>query len=521
MALARFFPRVANGAAAVLAGFDAEDFARTLMAQRVELAFDRNAAGTTEGRASLDLCVRLLARLYPVIQITGLGAGLTRRRAKLVDLARRINPAIQIDIDRAPTARIVVGETAAPGEHVVYGGSDGWICRLCTTGPVGCGTSENPLGAGAAACLANANVFRAIFRDQLPAAEPDKEVAWSLWDHTVGKAATSQPGQVRPDLGRLALVGAGAIGNGTLWALARYGGLKGVLDVIDPEPVDVSNLQRYVLALDADETAAKVDLASREAAGSDLVVEPHGIAFDQYLAQQGHTALACAAVALDTAQERIRVQGALPGRILNSWTQGGDLGVSRHHFGDGPCLACLYMSREPRASDDERVAEAIGLPEPEHRMQIRHLLTTGAPVGEEFIRLVAERLNVAADRLLPFSGEALRTFYADAICGGLIIGRKGDPQKQVPLAFQSTLAGVMLAAEIVADAAGRPWADVRNKTVVDVLRPLGSWLNLPVARVAPDAPARCLCHDADFLAAHGAKHGKGCDGRSLDMETQI
>lgn len=67
MAFANFFGRSATAASQVLANFRLEDFKARLSAHVVALSFDDAAVNSAEGRASLDLAVRLLARLYPAL----------------------------------------------------------------------------------------------------------------------------------------------------------------------------------------------------------------------------------------------------------------------------------------------------------------------------------------------------------------------------------------------------------------------------------------------------------------------
>ncbi len=70
------------------------------------------------------------------------------------------------------------------------------------------------------------------------------------------------------------------------------------------------------------------------------------------------------------------------------------------------------------------------------------------------------------------------------------------------MAFQSALAGVLLAAGIVAEAGHLP-SPRGAKAVVDLLRPLGGHLTVPVAK---HASGRCICEDADFQAVYRLRH---------------
>jgi hypothetical protein len=78
---------------------------------------------------------------------------------------------------------------------------------------------------------------------------------------------------------------------------------------------------------------------------------------------------------------------------------------------------------------------------------------------------------------------------------------------EAPMAFQSVLAGIMLAAEIVLDAAptlrptptGRPAV----RTVIDLLRPLAQYLEPPVGR---REDPHCFCRDEDYLQTYARKY---------------
>ena len=133
-------------------------------------------------------------------------------------------------------------------------------------------TRGNPFGAGFAACLAAANLFRFLFL-------PDGK---SLLDEDVGfpPDAASLPYLTAAESSDpLVLVGVGAIGNSAAWALSRTP-LGGKIWLIDPESVELSNLQRYVLCARSDEGGVKVEIARkafRRAASADSLPRKLGL----------------------------------------------------------------------------------------------------------------------------------------------------------------------------------------------------------------------------------------------------
>jgi Prokaryotic E2 family C/ThiF family len=491
MALAEYFDRGAVAAAQLIAGFDEAAFKSVLSDTTVGVALGPEAV-YAEGQHLADLVTRLLARLYPSVAITAApeAAGLA---ATLIHLARDINPAIDISNDVRAKTGLVIGSGTATYDAPVYLGSDGWIAFVRTNGPAPVGKSQNPFGAGAAACLGCANVFRLLFNvghDQL-----DHSATYSTYS-----AAGSEPGTEQADLPTKlpdgsVLIGAGAIGNAAAWALARTP-MAGRLHLVDPEAVELSNLQRYVLAGRDHVGRVKVDLLA-DAFANGIESVSHEVRWADFAEQNGYD-WRYALVALDSAADRRAVQAALPERILNAWTQPGDLGVSHHgrFSGAGACLCCLYLPSGEIKSEDRLVAEALAIPE--HEFQVRELLYSGAPAPPDLLDLVAERLGVSRDALSAFTTRSVRELYVEGVCGGAVLPLNDLPSPQhgvhVPLAHQSALAGVLLAASFARDIGTRQ-RDSTEITRIDLMRPLGTQLRQPALK----GDRRCVCADHDYL----------------------
>ena len=97
MAFANFFDRTASAASQVLRNFELAAFKERLNAQKLVISFD-DTVMTAEGRATLDLVVRILARLFPQIAIcpsgdksAALAAALHEKHPQLsVEVAARL-----------------------------------------------------------------------------------------------------------------------------------------------------------------------------------------------------------------------------------------------------------------------------------------------------------------------------------------------------------------------------------------------------------------------------------------------
>ncbi|MDA9445983.1 E2 ligase fold family C protein [Bradyrhizobium sp. CCBAU 21360] len=521
MAFANFFDRTATAASKVLSNFNLESYKATLSAHTIGLYFDEQAAMSREGRATLDLCVRILARLYPAVAIFGVGREAEFLAMELAALAAAINDRIDLPTDIAgSTVAIVVGKTDVTGEMKrIYIGSDGWWARLSCGAPIGSGTTSNPFGAGASACFAAANVFRFLFAAQLVCGDLDQRIDVSLFDYR----QEGGPGPQLPDhidLGDAYLAGLGAIGHGTMWALCRLAGLAGTLHTVDHDIVDLSNLQRYVMALQKDVDKPKSKLARKLLKQEGLRVIAHPLKWSDFVTERRNRNFERVAVALDNAADRVGLQASLPRWIVNAWTQELDLGISRHGFDDGKaCLACLYLPSGVIKSEDERVAEELRLPEA--KQEVRELLQKGEGVSESFVQRVATAFSVPYADLQPFVGQPLLGFYQKAICGGMMIGLTGIGNAGtavVPMAFQSALAGLGLAADLVKHAAGLP-IPPSTSTRINLLRPLAPVLADPRAR---DTSGRCICCDQDFLDAYRRKYLIGSrPGRRISAKQKL
>jgi hypothetical protein len=497
IALAPYNRRAALAAAQVLDGFDEEQFAAALAAP-VGVSFGPDVVDTSEGLALLDLTIRLLSRLYPVIELRA-PVSLDANLESLRTTALRINPLIEFG---SASSGVVVGTQADSFPMSIYAGSDGWDALISDDVPRPIGSSDNILGAAAAACIAAGNLFRAVVLP-MRLRQLDRDLRYSTFhlDRTQGHADEPPPlPAVRLD--RTAIIGLGAIGNGLVWSLARSP-VRGTVHLIDPEPIELSNLQRYVLATLEDAGTLKTTVASRELAGA-LKPIPHCQPLAAFVAEQGR-GFERLAVGVDNRRDRIAAQATLPQTIFNAWTQPGDLGVSVHpHFGTaGACLSCLYMPDGQQPNEDELVARALGIPE--RVLQVRGLLATHGAPPQELLAAVAANRAIDPELLTPFERQPLRTLYVEGFCGGAVLplGATGRPTQDmhVPLAHQSGLAGVLLAARLLRHAAGYgPLQTLISR--FDVLHAAGFEMTQPRARVEG---RRCLCNDADFLHAYHEK----------------
>ena len=501
MALADYFERDLVAASQVVAGFDRAAFEAKVGRLRVGIAWGPDAEASPAGRHLLDLAVRLLSRFYPAVKLAGPAGEV---RDELEALALAVNPRIALPRRGSVDGGIVVGETGKPIGGAIFAGADDWTARVGTAGPRSVGGSGLPFGAGVAAAVAASNLFRMLLLPD-PRLDRDTEVsALSLVGADGGEAQ-------RPDLLEgAALVGAGAIGNAAAWALARAP-WRGQLSIVDHEEVELSNLQRYVLAERRDEGQVKVDVVARAFTGGVAAV-PFPRDMQAFVEHRNHRVPAML-LALDSAADRRAAQASLPRWIANAWTQPNDLGASVHpSFGrGGACVACLYLPDDTVPNEDALVAEALGIPD--QVAEVRTILYNGAGTPRSMLELIAARIGVPIDVLAPYDGRPIRQLYVEGVCGGGVIplGRPGTPRGDlhVPLAHQSTLAGVLLAAALVVDDVGFAHTTL---THLDPSRPIPSE---PTQPAMSRRDGRCICDDSDYRLAWKRKYATepGSPGR--------
>lgn len=499
MGLAEYFGRNATAAAQILNGFDEAAFRDRVGRTRIAVALGRDAV-SLEGRRLSEFVVRLTARFYGHIVFRG-----EPRTRDLIDslsrLAADINDRIEFD-DGPIDGQISVGSYPASTDGVtVFAGSDGWDAGVSRFTPQRVGDSRNPFGPGASASLAVAALFRALFLPESSDNEPDVTLSTKRFE-----LSPTHPGNDFPDHPipmDAHIVGIGAIGNSAIWALSLTP-FEGTIRLIDGQTIELSNLQRYVLAHVGDVGASKVDVAARFFPEGAHVL-PYSKTWGEFVKDHG-SYCENALVGVDSAKDRMAIQASLPQWVGNAWTQPGDLGVSVHGpvSGEGACLNCLYLGDGNQMSQDEIVARALGVPN--RILQVRELLYSGRPVPGDLIEAVASGLGLPVDVVLPFLGRPVRDLYVEGVCGGAVLplGKAGSPHQDVhvPVAHQSALAGILLAAAFVRRVLeGRP-----QKTEIariNLLKPISGSITQPARK---DPRGICICQDQDYLTAYGSKY---------------
>jgi molybdopterin/thiamine biosynthesis adenylyltransferase len=363
--------RTALLAGQVLGGHQGGDRLAALREQPTALVLAPALAETRRGQIMLLTAATLLGRLFDYAPAIVVDAGHATAQAGLpgIEAGRPLGEQIVAHLRALPRrgapyryeeghaagARraLVVGEATVTAHNVVHVDGSGWRAAFGTRPPAlvpGDGDPHVPFGPLVAAALGVAEMARLVFRSLAPAPAPGlaaatpERFAWNLWTHEMGAAVDGGgPAPVRkhwPRLGRVAVVGMGALGAAAVWAMAHLSAATGEITLVDDDRLEHTNLERVLGARRGDLRRFKVDLGARTLAATPLETQAVRRRFGDW--RPSGTDPRTWLVGVDSGEVRRAIAREAPHAVYNGGTQGSEFLVSRHVGADGPCLACLY-----------------------------------------------------------------------------------------------------------------------------------------------------------------------------------
>lgn len=485
VSLAPFFNRIYGALSGHLA-VSRESLTSALQEKSVGLRCSNNISENDYWIA--ELTVNLLARLYPKLAISGP----TKHTDILRKLAKTINPNIQFSRRSFEETTIYIG---SPFEgRGIYPSASGWVVHINHSKSRFSGPS-NPYAAGASAALACAELFRRVFITR----KRERNISLSLLDF--GTKSGSTLGLEPANLNEVLFAGVGAVGNSALWALSRHSQLRGTFHLVDNEKLELSNLQRYVLASLKDVGRAKAQIARSALTKSKLKVVENELTLQEFADTRIASKIPITVISVDNVQGRRAAQALLPKLIINGWTGDQALGTSWHEFSrDSACLACLYHPHGQGESAIMQASKALGLPHDRTAL----LWVSGQPLTEQDIDTAASSLGVDRSVLDAWQGRSLGDLYTDVVCGAVPLDVTGVGKfETVPLAHQSALSGILMAAETIK----RTQPEL---SILSQVETLVSWDNVlePPPRIWTKPRSRekgCICGDSDYQLVYKKK----------------
>jgi hypothetical protein len=246
----------------------------------------------------------------------------------------------------------------------------------------------------------------------------------------------------RIDLGISYLAGAGAIGNGVLWAL-QYFNVRGRLEIVDFDMVKDGNLQRQIwfgpmdighpkaerLTVRAQRHFPNLTLVPRISRLEDLPEKKLNLRWLRRLI-----------VAVDSRRVRRSLQEELPEEVFDASTTGVEE-IILHHSKQPTskaCMGCIYPTDSNESARAKHVAEALGVSiEDVEQNQI------SASAAERILVRYPDR-GLTAGALI---GEAYDSLFK-SLCAQAALTTPEDHQVFAPFAFVSVLAGTLLVIDL-------------------------------------------------------------------------
>ena len=326
-----------------------EVFSRPVIAVELPL----NAAPLPGNTATFLLAVNLLSRTFErVYAVFPSGAeapdhpwGLGTIRAVVDELNHTVEGTLHIGAPGHADVVLSVGErpSIVADREVVVRGSPWHAALDCDLASEG----EGIFGFLYAACMGAAQVLLHVLNGMNAPYDPMPPFTFSLLELLPSGTDIDTPKAIT--IPEAHLVGVGAVGSATIYALAYLRDLQGILHLIDNETVDDTNLNRYVLMRRRNVGECKVDIATAALRRTAIRPVPFRDAFSRYVDQHGST-IDLLLSPVDSPEGRRELARMLPRRVINAATGGTTVTVSTHGFNDGKaCLHCLYPDgRKPR-----------------------------------------------------------------------------------------------------------------------------------------------------------------------------
>ena len=342
-----------------------EKYAERLATVKIAITGTRQHFESANGQYALLMLISLLSRFCLKIDIVFSADVKTVIKhpfisdryfvSNLLNLARLINPVIDITVSDGTLKRydfvVVVGDQSGDRGKSVFINSDGWIAYVNTESNSISWVSKNinPVGAYVAACMGAAELFKAIFAkyQQRPRIG---SLIFSAFDYGFRTMPLYNP-PIPPsvNINDINFISMGAINSAVLYTLCSISGAIIEASIVEPENLDVSNLNRYAFSLaeDAINKISKIDSALKFAGSNLNTKRLIKLPFEKITDPLDTNDLAV--IGVDNVEGRWAVQRGNPSQVLCGGTTGtGEIQISTFSkTEEGACMGCLYPEPLP------------------------------------------------------------------------------------------------------------------------------------------------------------------------------
>ena len=447
------------------------DLASVFAPGRVCLMLAPGDAGTPQGQLLFSLVVNLMARLHPIVQVLDIvidtdhyliGRVPRWSRRTLCAHVRAMLTAISSPVkwrltDASKLGRpdaseiLLVGDMQCDGS--VYVGCDGWNVFVSADSPQQIGTDSNPVSINSAACFGVSEVFKRLLARHaklfpgVPVSPLLGTLVFSTLTYRSGVNWENPPFPQRVDLGRLTMVGLGAGGGATAYTLASMSGLRGHINLIEPDELIESNLNRYVFAdaVDARNNHTKTQIVDRFLRSNpDISLNSFSKPFREVVPYLQAEDFKHVSAAVHSREARRDIQYETPSVLWDAAAaEDGEFRIWRCIFAQSECMFCKHPTGEqdPEQQKAKQLAEVLGLSQEYLLDKIRN---NGIFTIDD-----CERIRAYVDRAhkfdLPSANQRIDDWESSQ-CGKLRLNAVDD---DVPIPFSPVMAGVLIAGEII------------------------------------------------------------------------
>lgn len=491
---------------------DVKDIRNDFAKFKVAITGNRELLQTRHGQATFLTLANLIARFLPHFVFDspeGLRASVWVPFATgpllnqcVIETAGKLGSRAELENARGADVLISVGSTDGEAAYKISIDSEGWNAYFTNQGSFrkpGVGRKENPIGSLLAACFGAADAFRRLLecigsKDRQILRQP-KPFAFSALDYSVN--SESAPNPVLPNyinLGELSVIGAGAVGNGLIYTLGMMSGIKGRINVIDPDSYDATSMNRCLAVCNEHVDVPKATALASLNFDNNLRIVPFTTTYELFRKQEGTPEVAVATV--DNNNARIQIQSDLP-RILFHGATGDNVGtIFRCNFLDDACLGCLFFEDQEPLSLTISRSTGLSLGEVEDILRKRTSLTTS------HIERIQARTYLGS-RLSDLVGHSLEELYAREICGVMHINA-GQKEIAGTVSFVSAIPGILLAGEILKTSIPELRRfSLNNYLTMSVFNPSALWL----LRKEKDRRCKCYCSSPVMVDSFQNKWG--------------
>jgi hypothetical protein len=248
------------------------------------------------------------------------------------------------------------------------------------------------------------------------------------------------------DLQRLTLVGLGAGGGALAFTLASLPTVQGVINLIEPDEITETNLNRTVFADSHDVSRKKATVTAELLRGSpNLVATPYPFSFRETTKLLTVADFRHVVATVHSREARREIQYETPMVLWDAGaTEHGDFFIWRMILGQTECMWCKHppSDKDPEREKAVQLEAHLGLDVITWLRKIRE----NEPFTAEEVEALSVCLTGGTTLLdLPTVGQRYGDWETSQ-CGKLQLP---DRDEEIPVPFAPVMAGVLLAGEVI------------------------------------------------------------------------